>query len=499
MKRISIAVVLVTLLATQVFCATQAPTVAPGQSIGQIEKLQGGVQAGPDESSLINVDPRMDMYDDDAVHVFDNGKANLDFGYGLTFTLYNDTIEEGTSVDTDGTSHQAVLKLSQGGLKGHNPPDSTTTVNLPNGVNIRILGTNYFIIYDPVEDKVWVYNFDGTLQYQLPGGSYQVLFSGYLVEITNGQVTQLYDGLSFTEDYFDTFATQLNSPIEAVQKMLTGSIPVTNSITDTPTATYTPTVTPTRTSTATLTATPTPTKTPTRTPTPIPCNLARFVEDVTIPDGSIVNSYTYFTKTWRLKNMGSCTWDSSYQIIFVEGTSMSPTEYFPWKGGTAGYGESVDVSVELISPEAPGTYQGNFMLRAPDGTLFGMGTENKSFWVKIVVPVPNSPPAVPGIVSPLYGSTLYCNYPAYLDWNIPYDEGSVVEYEVMLEKWPAYCFTWCSAFGGSSVFVSNDTLDISTYLECDVPYRWSVRARDNDGAWSGWSTWTEFNVYYFIS
>ncbi len=93
------------------------------------------------------------MQNRDAVHVFDKGKANLDFHYGLTFTLYNDTVAGGTSIDTEGTARQAVLKLSQGGLKGHNPPGSETTVKLPNGVNILILGTQYFITYDPWQIK----------------------------------------------------------------------------------------------------------------------------------------------------------------------------------------------------------------------------------------------------------------------------------------------------------------------------------------------------------
>ena len=72
MKRIPIVAVLIALFATQLFCTTQSPTPPPTQSIGQIEKIQGGVQAGP-ESYLINVDPRRDMQNQDAVHVFDKG------------------------------------------------------------------------------------------------------------------------------------------------------------------------------------------------------------------------------------------------------------------------------------------------------------------------------------------------------------------------------------------------------------------------------------------
>jgi hypothetical protein len=34
-------------------------------------------------------------------------------------------------------------------------------------------------------------------------------------------------------------------------------------------------------------------------------------------------------------------------------------------------GDEVDVSVDLVAPETAGTHQGDWQLRAPDGTLFG--------------------------------------------------------------------------------------------------------------------------------
>jgi len=343
MKQPSITLLLIALLATQFSCAPGLPPSAPIsiQSIGQVEKLQGEVQSGP-QSSLANVDPKRFMYNNDAIHVFDNGKANVDFGYGLTFTLYNDTIGGGTSVSTDGTSLQAVLKLSEGGLRGHNPLGSITKVLIPNGVNILILGTHYFITYDPAEDVVWVYNFDGNVQYALPSGSYQALPAQTLLEVSHAQVVQLYSDIGLSTDDFDTLATQLNSPIQAAEEMAKGApeipqeIPITG-LTNTPSAT--PEL-PTITVTATQTSTPTPV--PTLTPTPIPCYFARFISDVTIPDGTTLDPGTSFTKTWRLKNEGSCAWDSRYQIVFVSGTSMGQTTIFPWTGGTVGYGSSVD-------------------------------------------------------------------------------------------------------------------------------------------------------------
>jgi hypothetical protein len=491
MKRIPIVAVLIALFATQMFCTQQSPTPPPTQSIGQIEKLQGGVQAGP-ESYLINVDPRRDMQNRDAVHVFDKGKANLDFHYGLTFTLYNDTIAGGTSIGTEGTSRQAVLKLSQGGLKGHNPPGSQTTVELPNGVNIRILGTQYFITYDPVEDKVWVYNFDGTVQYQLPNGNYQPLPTGALLEISSGQVTHMYEGMSFSTDDFDSYATTLNSPIQGVQELLK-IIPVTGGETSTPTATQfptdTPTATPTGTFTATPTFTPTATQTPSPTPTPIPCHLARFVKDITVPDGTSLETSTQFTKTWRLKNMGSCTWDSSYRIAFVDGTSMSQAMIFPWTGGTVAYGESIDLSINLVAPIYPGNYQGNYMLLAPDGTYFGLGIENKSFWVRIAVistptVTPNSAPPAPGIVGPSNNASFCSGFSVLLDWNEPYDTSGIAAYNVEIWRYDDKSANWVKWLDET---VSASATEYATPAYDSGYYAWIIAAQDREGAWGTWS------------
>lgn len=145
---------------------------------------------------------------------------------------------------------------------------------------------------------------------------------------------------------------------------------------------------PTNTPTPTATATPLPTytATPTSTPTPFtPCNVAKFVSDVTIQDGTTFYSGASFTKTWRLKNVGTCTWTTAYDLVFVNGSQMNgnqaqalPSQVKP--------GESVDISISLKAPKTLGDHQGFWMLRDANGVLFGLGDKaNKSFWVSISV------------------------------------------------------------------------------------------------------------------
>ncbi|MGE5248919.1 MAG: hypothetical protein ACM3QS_01795 [Bacteroidota bacterium] len=235
MKTRLVTLLSIALLAAQASCAPNT-TAVPG-SVGFIEKVQGGVQAGP-ETAMVDVDPMMELGNADAMRVFNKGKANVNLGYGLGFTLYNDTVAGTTKVDLKGTSKQAALKLSQGGLKGYNPPGSITMVDLPNGATITILGTHYFITYYPSTKEAWVFNADGSVQFSISGGAFRNLPAASLVQIINGG-TKFYNNVPFSVDDFDRFATQLSSPKQAVEELLK-TAKITPTVTrKPPTATYT--------------------------------------------------------------------------------------------------------------------------------------------------------------------------------------------------------------------------------------------------------------------
>ena len=74
----------------------------------------------------------------------------------------------------------------------------------------------------------------------------------------------------------------------------------------------------------TSTNTPVPTNTAVNTPTntPIPCNLATWdpaTIDVSVPDHTKMAPNQTFSKTWRLQNIGTCSWNSNYLLIFDHG------------------------------------------------------------------------------------------------------------------------------------------------------------------------------------
>lgn len=162
------------------------------------------------------------------------------------------------------------------------------------------------------------------------------------------------------------------------------------------TATTTPLV-----ATALPTNTPVPTIPPVAaTNTPIPCNRASFVKDVNYPDNTEVPAGTAFTKTWRIKNNGSCTWTSGYVLLFDSGDQMNAPATATITAGTVTPGATVDISVDLTAPASPGTYQGKFKLRSPDNIVFGINANAQAaFWVKIIVPAPTPTPTATEVAS----------------------------------------------------------------------------------------------------
>ncbi len=137
----------------------------------------------------------------------------------------------------------------------------------------------------------------------------------------------------------------------------------------------TPTVTSTLLATATIAAVSTATN------TPVPCNQASFVSDITVPDNTSITVNDGFTKTWKLKNVGSCTWTSGYQLVFDSGDQMGGPASQQLTAGTVAPNGTIDVSVNLVAPGAPGTYKGNWKIREPGGAVFGLSTG--PFWVQI--------------------------------------------------------------------------------------------------------------------
>lgn len=121
------------------------------------------------------------------------------------------------------------------------------------------------------------------------------------------------------------------------------------------------------------------------------CDVAQFVDDVTIPDGTALEPNETFTKTWRLKNVGTCSWTPSYAVVFSSGDSMNgpATQSLT---GNVNPGQTLDISIDLTAPAADGNYKGYWKLRN------GAGVHFTQFYVDIKVGTP-SPTAGPTTIT----------------------------------------------------------------------------------------------------
>ncbi len=143
--------------------------------------------------------------------------------------------------------------------------------------------------------------------------------------------------------------------------------------------------------------TPTPnpvTPTPLPTATAVPCiNGMTFVADLNLNDNNMqsppaIPAGQPFQKGWRIQNTGTCTWDQSYRLVFVNGNTPQsqmggqPTPII----GTVAPGQQYDIFVNFVAPLQPGTYQSFWSMSDPQNTTFG-----NRIWVGITVPAPLTP------------------------------------------------------------------------------------------------------------
>ena len=123
---------------------------------------------------------------------------------------------------------------------------------------------------------------------------------------------------------------------------------------------------------------------PTATP-PACVDGMKFVADITFDDNNMKNPPFVmpeegFVKIWRIENTGTCTWTPNYRLVYAYGNVPAakmngqplniPVNVAP--------GQTIDLSVTLIAPQEPITYQGFWQIENDKGRRFG-----QTIWVAI--------------------------------------------------------------------------------------------------------------------
>jgi hypothetical protein len=162
--------------------------------------------------------------------------------------------------------------------------------------------------------------------------------------------------------------------VEAVQTNAVGTFA--SGLTQTALAAPTKTPTPTSTLTPTLSApatlgnvTPFGTSV-TGSTTGTACNSLAYVSDVTIPDNTQMTPGQTFTKTWKVRNSGTCAWDAGFKFAFTGGDdAMSGATYTLPQSVPAG--TQIDLSIAMTAPNKTGSIRGNWRMSTAAGTYFG--------------------------------------------------------------------------------------------------------------------------------
>lgn len=110
------------------------------------------------------------------------------------------------------------------------------------------------------------------------------------------------------------------------------------------------------------------------------CNVAKFISDETIDDGTEIEPGDSFTKTWRIRNNGTCTWTEDYQIAWYSDNTFSADTPQNFTDEDIEPGEDVYISIDMVAPSSEGSYYSYWTLVDEDGNTF-----LDSFYVYIVV------------------------------------------------------------------------------------------------------------------
>jgi hypothetical protein len=117
------------------------------------------------------------------------------------------------------------------------------------------------------------------------------------------------------------------------------------------------------------------------------CNRSKFVSE-TIPDHTDFEPGEKFTKSWTVRNEGTCTWTTDYTFRFTQGDRIDGPKTINLPHNVAP-GETITIEIDLTAPDNPGTYTGRWEFFDEQGDSFG--------WYSVVIDVvePGAPLPLP--------------------------------------------------------------------------------------------------------
>ncbi len=97
---------------------------------------------------------------------------------------------------------------------------------------------------------------------------------------------------------------------------------------------------------------------------------AWYVEDVTVPDKTVMEPGQTFNKVWRVRNTGTTTWKDGYKLAYVKDDQMGGPNDTPLPSVPVQPGQLTNAEVRLIAPGQAGLRQGTWQLKNRDNQTF---------------------------------------------------------------------------------------------------------------------------------
>jgi Ig-like domain from next to BRCA1 gene len=105
--------------------------------------------------------------------------------------------------------------------------------------------------------------------------------------------------------------------------------------------------------------------------TAVGCADSIFVQDMTIPDGTVETAGTVFTKIWRMQNTGTCIWGAGFVFAFAYGTKMGGNFTITQTKDFVAAGVTADLGIKLTAPSVQNSYTGCWKMQTNQGYWFG--------------------------------------------------------------------------------------------------------------------------------
>ena len=198
------------------------------------------------------------------------------------------------------------------------------------------------------------------------------------------------------------------------------------------------------------------------------CASASLVSE-NIPDGKIFAPGEKFTKTWEIKNTSTCTWDTTYKIVFWNGDLLGGAYYYNLPQMVAP-DQTLPISLQLVAPQESALYTSEWKLQTPDNINFGVGQYSAPFYTKIEV----SSSSKPNYAVNAIDFTLVQDPPSGCPANINYTVTATLATTGPIE----FTYYWAQSDGNNS---REKTMTVKSATTFTLTREWKLHIATNTG------------------